>query len=97
MQSPSCATMAMRAAAIPKARPAGPPMPTSMRPDLIGWRFSFGGENNPADDNLRGSHVSGTIGAVGNNGAPGLRERADRAGDPQERGAENDNDAWLQP
>lgn len=36
--------------------------------DWRGWDF-VGGDNNPADDNGHGTHVAGTIGAVGNNGA----------------------------
>lgn len=35
--------------------------------DLIGWNF-LGNNNNPLDDNGHGTHVSGTIGAIGNNG-----------------------------
>ncbi len=36
--------------------------------DWRGWDF-VGGDNNPADDHGHGTHVAGTIGAVGNNGA----------------------------
>jgi len=36
--------------------------------DWRGWDFS-NGDNNPADDQGHGTHVAGTIGAVGNNGA----------------------------
>ena len=35
--------------------------------DLHGWNF-YAGTNNSQDDNFHGTHVSGTIGAVGNNG-----------------------------
>jgi subtilisin family serine protease len=35
--------------------------------DLHGWNF-YAGTNSPQDDNFHGTHVSGTIGAVGNNG-----------------------------
>jgi serine protease len=35
--------------------------------DLIGWDFA-NNDNNPMDDNGHGTHVSGTIGAVGSNG-----------------------------
>ena len=35
--------------------------------DWRGWDF-FDNDNNPTDDNGHGTHVSGTIGAVGNNG-----------------------------
>jgi subtilisin family serine protease len=35
--------------------------------DLIGWNF-VANSNDPFDDNGHGSHVSGTIGAMGNNG-----------------------------
>ncbi len=34
--------------------------------DLVGWNF-FDNNNRPFDDNSHGTHVSGTIGAVGNN------------------------------
>ncbi|MFN0055003.1 MAG: YDG domain-containing protein, partial [Planctomycetales bacterium] len=34
--------------------------------DVRGWDF-FNNDNNPMDDNNHGTHVSGTIGAVGNN------------------------------
>jgi serine protease len=34
--------------------------------DLIGWDF-VNNDNNPLDDNNHGTHVAGTIGAVGNN------------------------------
>jgi serine protease len=37
------------------------------RDDLIGWNF-VNNTNNPLDDNDHGTHVSGTIGAIGNNG-----------------------------
>ena len=36
--------------------------------DLLGWDF-FNGDNDPLDDNNHGTHVSGTIGAMGNSGA----------------------------
>ena len=36
--------------------------------DLIGWDF-FNGDNDPMDDNYHGTHVAGTIGALGNNSA----------------------------
>jgi subtilisin family serine protease len=36
--------------------------------DLIGWDF-INNDNNPFDDNGHGTHVSGTIGAIGGNGA----------------------------
>ena len=36
--------------------------------DLIGWDF-VNNDNNPFDDNGHGTHVSGTIGAMGGNGA----------------------------
>ncbi len=35
--------------------------------DTWGWDF-YNNDNNPTDDNGHGTHVSGTIGAVGNNG-----------------------------
>jgi subtilisin family serine protease len=35
--------------------------------DVRGWDF-FNNDNNPMDDNSHGTHVAGTIGAVGNNG-----------------------------
>jgi subtilisin family serine protease len=35
--------------------------------DLVGWDF-VNGDNDPYDDNGHGTHVSGTIGAVGGNG-----------------------------
>ena len=35
--------------------------------DIRGWNF-VSNNNNPADDNGHGTHVAGTIGAVGNNG-----------------------------
>jgi subtilisin family serine protease len=35
--------------------------------DLIGWNF-VANNNNPFDDSGHGTHVSGTIGAIGNNG-----------------------------
>jgi subtilisin family serine protease len=35
--------------------------------DFIGWNF-VNNTNNPLDDNSHGTHVSGTIGAIGNNG-----------------------------
>jgi subtilisin family serine protease len=35
--------------------------------DLIGWDYA-NNDNNPMDDNGHGTHVAGTIGAVGNNG-----------------------------
>lgn len=35
--------------------------------DLIGWDFA-NSDNNPFDDNNHGTHVAGTIGAIGNNG-----------------------------
>lgn len=35
--------------------------------DLIGWNF-VSNTNNPFDDQGHGSHISGTIGAIGNNG-----------------------------
>src|SRR5262245_3891997 len=35
--------------------------------DLIGWDFA-NNDNNPIDDNDHGTHMAGTIGAVGNNG-----------------------------
>lgn len=35
--------------------------------DIIGWDFA-NNDNNPFDDNSHGSHVAGTIGAMGNNG-----------------------------
>jgi subtilisin family serine protease len=35
--------------------------------DLVGWNF-VNNTNNPMDDNDHGTHVSGTIGAVGDNG-----------------------------
>jgi probable HAF family extracellular repeat protein len=35
--------------------------------DINGWNF-YSDTNNPNDDNLHGTHVAGTIGAVGNNG-----------------------------
>ncbi len=34
--------------------------------DLVGWDF-VDGDNNPMDDNSHGTHVSGTIGGLGNN------------------------------
>jgi subtilisin family serine protease/subtilisin-like proprotein convertase family protein len=41
---------------------------TSHRDDLFGWNF-VSGTNNPLDDNGHGTHVSGILGATGNNGA----------------------------
>jgi serine protease len=35
--------------------------------DLVGWNF-VNNTNNPFDDNSHGTHVAGTIGAIGNNG-----------------------------
>lgn len=35
--------------------------------DIRGWDF-YNNDNNPMDDNGHGTHVSGTIGALGNNG-----------------------------
>ena len=35
--------------------------------DVVGWDFA-GNDNDPKDDNGHGSHVAGTIAAVGNNG-----------------------------
>ena len=35
--------------------------------DLVGWDF-VNNDNNPFDDNNHGTHVAGTIGAIGNNG-----------------------------
>ncbi len=35
--------------------------------DVFGWDFFFG-DNTPLDDNGHGSHVAGTLGAVGDNG-----------------------------
>jgi len=35
--------------------------------DLVGWDFA-NNDNNPFDDNGHGTHVAGTIGAMGNNG-----------------------------
>lgn len=35
--------------------------------DLIGWDF-VNGDNDPTDDNFHGTHVAGTIGAIGGNG-----------------------------
>ncbi|MBI4042358.1 MAG: S8 family serine peptidase [Deltaproteobacteria bacterium] len=35
--------------------------------DIRGWNF-YGKNNNPMDDNEHGTHVAGTIGAVGDNG-----------------------------
>jgi subtilisin family serine protease len=35
--------------------------------DLVGWNF-VGNNNNPMDDNEHGTHVSGTIAGMGNNG-----------------------------
>ena len=35
--------------------------------DVYGYDFIGAGDSNPADDHFHGSHVSGTIGAVGNN------------------------------
>jgi subtilisin family serine protease len=37
------------------------------RDDVRGWDF-VNDDNDPLDDNLHGTHVAGTIGAVGNNG-----------------------------
>ena len=34
--------------------------------DLVGWDF-VNGDNDPLDDNNHGTHVAGTIGAIGNN------------------------------
>jgi len=39
----------------------------SFKDDLVGWNF-VANTNNPFDDNGHGTHVAGTIGAVGNNG-----------------------------
>ena len=35
--------------------------------DLVGWDFQ-NNDNDPSDDHLHGTHVAGTIGAIGNNG-----------------------------
>ena len=35
--------------------------------DVRGWNF-YGDNNNPMDDHFHGTHVAGTIGALGNNG-----------------------------
>ena len=35
--------------------------------DVHGWDFA-NNDGDPMDDNMHGTHVSGTIGAVGNNG-----------------------------
>ena len=35
--------------------------------DLVGWDF-VNNDNDPMDDNRHGTHVAGTIGAIGNNG-----------------------------
>lgn len=35
--------------------------------DFVGWEFG-GGDSDPYDDHYHGTHVAGTIGAVGNNG-----------------------------
>jgi subtilisin family serine protease/uncharacterized protein (DUF2141 family) len=40
---------------------------TSHVDDLVGWNF-VAGTDNPMDDHDHGTHVSGTIGAMGNNG-----------------------------
>jgi subtilisin family serine protease len=40
---------------------------TGASDDLIGWDYA-NNDNNPMDDNGHGTHVTGTIGAVGNNG-----------------------------
>jgi subtilisin family serine protease/subtilisin-like proprotein convertase family protein len=40
---------------------------TAHRDDLFGWNF-VSGTNNPMDDNGHGTHVSGILGAVGDNG-----------------------------
>src|SRR5262245_11302425 len=49
--------------------------------DLIGWDF-VNNDNNPLDDNNHGTHVAGTIGAMGNNGVgvAGINFRAQMAG-----------------
>ncbi len=39
----------------------------SFEDDLIGWDF-YNHDNDPLDDHFHGTHVAGTIGAVGNNG-----------------------------
>ncbi len=41
---------------------------TAHADDLIGWNF-VSNTDDPYDDNSHGTHVAGTIGAVGNNGA----------------------------
>jgi subtilisin family serine protease len=46
---------------------SGTPKTFSYIDDLIGWDF-YDNDNNPMDGYGHGSHVSGTIGAVGNNG-----------------------------
>ncbi len=45
--------------------------------DIRGWNF-FGGNNDPFDDNRHGSHVAGTVAAVGDNaiGVVGVNWRA---------------------
>ena len=35
--------------------------------DLVGWDF-YNNDNDPMDDNFHGTHVAGTIGAIGGNG-----------------------------
>ena len=49
--------------------------------DLIGWDF-VNNDNNPLDDNDHGTHVAGTIGAMGNNGVgvAGINFHAQMAG-----------------
>ncbi|MCI0377016.1 MAG: S8 family serine peptidase [Gemmataceae bacterium] len=49
--------------------------------DLIGWNF-VSNNNNPLDDNNHGTHVSGTIGAIGNNalGVTGVNWQVQIAG-----------------
>lgn len=36
--------------------------------DHVGWNFAGVSNNNPMDDHAHGTHVAGTIGALGNNG-----------------------------
>src|SRR5262249_47069866 len=57
------------------------PDPGTRIDDLIGWNF-INNTNNPFDDNSHGTHVAGTIGAIGNNnvGVAGVNWKVQMAG-----------------